>query len=210
VTATEPTVRWRLRRSENGLRLGQVRGFGTERFTWADLLRAPLAAARVYALYFPSRFDLPVDREVAESLRVFGGATSERTSVDFWDPQDVHFSEALDLFGLRNPPALVLAAGLQVQAADAGSAVAVPDSLYCISFSDQAVLTDRERMAAAVNIAHEILTRCNSREIASYVRRRKTKALLAAIGHGAGAVRDELVKLHPKFGLPGGFSVELG
>jgi hypothetical protein len=206
----EPTARWRLRRTETGLRLGQVRAFGTEKFTWADLLRVPLAGAHVYALYFPSRFDLPVDREAAESLRVFGGATSERTSVDFWDPQDAHFSEALDLFGLRNPPALVLATGLHAQAADAGGAAALPDSLYCISFSDQAVLADRERMAAAVNIAHEILTRCDSREIASYVRARKIKALLATIGHGAGAVRDELVKLHPKFGLPGGFSVGLG
>jgi hypothetical protein len=206
----ESNARWRLRRTETGLRLGQVRAVGTEKFTWADLLRVPLAAARVYALYFPSRFDLPVDREAAESLRVFGAATSEQTSVDFWDPQDVHFSTALDLFGLRNPPALVLATGLQAQMADAGGAAALPDSVYCISFSDPAVLADRERMAAAVNIAHEILTRCDDREIASYVRARKIKALLATIGHGAGAVRDELVKLHPKFGLPGGYSIELG
>lgn len=210
MTAMESTARWRLRRTVTGLRLGQVRAFGTERFTWADLLRAPLAAAHVYALYFPSRFDLPVDGAATELLRLFGAATSERTSVDFWDPQDVHFSEALDLFGLRNPPALVLVTGLQSQVANAQSAAALPDSLYCISFSDPAVLADRERMAAAVNIAHEILTRCDSREIASYVRARKIKALLATIGHGAGAVRDELVKLHPKFGLPGGFSVELG
>lgn len=202
--------RWRLRRTGAGLRLGQVRAFGTELFTWADLLRLPLAAVRVYALYFPSRFDLPVDEAATSSLRLFGQQSSDTTSVDFWDPRDVHFSEALDLFGLRNPPALVLVTGLRAQAADVVGAAESLDSLYCISFADTAVLTDRERMAAAVNMAHEILMRCDSREIASYIRRRKIKALLAAIGHGAGAVRDELVKLHPSFGLPGGFSVELG
>ena len=109
----QPVTRWRLRRTDSGLQLGEVRTLGNERFTWADLLRVPLSGTRVYALYFPSRFDLPVDSVAADSLRVFGRATSEWTSVDFWDPQDKHFSEALDLFGLRTPPALVLAAGLQ-------------------------------------------------------------------------------------------------
>lgn len=52
--------------------------------------------------------------------------------------------------------------------------------------------------------------RCDSKEISGYIRQRKIKALLGAIGRGAGTVRDELIKLHPKFGLPGGFSVELG
>jgi len=170
----------------------------------------PLAAVRVYVLYFPSRFNLPVDAAATESLRFFGPATSELTNVDFWDPQDVHFSAALDLFGLRNPPALVLVVGLQTQSADTPGADAQSDSLYCISFSDEAVLADRQRMAAAVNIAHEILMRCDNREIARYIRGRKIKALLATIGHGAGAVRNELIKLHPKFGLPGGMSVEVG
>jgi hypothetical protein len=85
-----------------------------------------------------------------------------------------------------------------------------PDSLYCISFADSAVLADRQQLAAAVNIAHEVLMRCDSKEIAGYIRQRKIKALLDTIGRGAGTVRDELIKLHPKFGLPGGFSVELG
>jgi hypothetical protein len=210
VITSGTAIRWRLRRTETGLRLGQVRSFGTEKFTWADLLRVPLAAVRVYALYFPSRFDLPVDAAASESLRLFGDATSERTSVDFWDPRDLHYSEALGLFGLRNPPALVLATGLQVHAAEAADAPVRPELLYCIAFADPAVLSDRPRMAAAVNIAHEILVRCDSKEIASYVRGRKVTALLAAIGRGAGVARDELVKLHPTFGLPGGFSVELG
>ena len=182
---------------------------GSETFTWADLLRVPLASTRVYALYFPSRFDLPVDAAATESLRLFGRATSNRTSVDFWDPQDEHFSEALKLFGLRSPPALVLATGLQA-VAEAPGAVARPDMLYCISFADQAVLADRERMAAAVNVAHEVLMQCDSKEIVSHIRARKIKALLAAVARGAGMVRDEVVKLHPTFGLPGGFSVELG
>jgi hypothetical protein len=200
-----------MRRPETGLLwLGRLRDFGSDTFTWADLLQGRLSEVRVFALYFPSRFNLPVDAAASESLRLFGDATSELTSVDFWDPQDKEFSEALGLFGLRNPPALVLVSGLQTQAPEALDAATQSDSLYCISFSDSAVLADRERMASAVNIAHEILMRCDSREIASYVHGRKIKALLGAIGRGAGAVRDQLIQLHPKFGLPGGFSVELG
>jgi hypothetical protein len=210
LTTSGPVAKWRLRRTETGLRLGQLRALGSERFTWADLLRVPLAAVRVYVLYFPSRFNLPVDAAATEALRVFGPATSEQTSVDFWDPQDVHFSDALELFGLRSPPALVMVAGLQAQVAEAVGTDILPDSLYCISFSDEAVLSDRQRMAAAVNIAHEILMRCDNREIARYIRGQKIKELLAAIGHGAGAVRDELIKLRPKFGLPGGLSVGVG
>jgi hypothetical protein len=210
VTTSGPAARWRLRRTEAGLRLGRLRAFGTDTFTWADLLQGRLGEVRVFALYFPSRFNLPVDDAASESLRLFGDATSKLTSVDFWDPQDEHYSEALGMFGLREPPALVLVSGLQTQAPDALDAARLSDSLYCISFSDSAVLADRDRMASAVNIAHEILMRCDSREIASYIHGRKRKAVLGAIGRGAGAVRDELVRLHPKFGLPGGFSVELG
>jgi hypothetical protein len=207
VTTSAPAARWRLRRTPTGLRLGQLRSFGTDAFTWADLLRGPLGPVRVYALYFPSRFDLPVDAAATESLRVFGRATSANTSVDFWDPQDEHFSVALELFGLRSPPALVLTTGLQAQRpADADRS----DSLYCMSFADATVLGDRERLASAVNIAHEVLMRCDSKELAGYIRGRKIRALLTAIGRGAGAVQSELIKLHPKFGLPGGFSIELG
>src|SRR5215813_6244682 len=198
MTTEVPAAKWRLRRTETGLRLGQLRSIGTGAFTWEDLLRGQLSAVRIFALYFPSRFNLPVDLAATESLRLFGNATSGLTSVDFWDPQDEHFSTALELFSLRNPPALVLVTGLHVTA-DSPDAARLSDSLYCISFSDHEVLGDRARLAAAVNIAHEILMRCDSREIAGYVRARKVKALVGAIGRGAGAVRDELVKLHPKF-----------
>ena len=210
MTTSGSAAKWRLRQTETGLQLGQLRAFGTETFTWADLLRGPLGAVRVYALYFPSRFGLPVDAEATQSLRIFGDATSGLTSVNFWDPRDKHFSAALELFGLRNPPALVLVTGLQAQPTDNVDETKLSDGLYCISFTDAGILSDRARMAAAVNMAHEILMRCDRREIVSYIKGRKIKALLAAIGRGAGVVRDELVRLHPTFGLPGGFSVELG
>jgi hypothetical protein len=190
------------------LRLGQLRAFGSEAFTWADLLAGSLADVHVFALYFPSRFDLPVDMAATEALRAFGAATPKSTSVDFWDPTDEHFSEALGLFRLRNPPALVLVTGLQHQVT--GTVEDAAGSLYCISFADTEVLTDRASLAAAVNIAHEVLVRCDQTEIAGYIRGQKIKALLAAIGRGAGAVRDEIVQLHPKFSLPGGISIELG
>ncbi len=208
VTSEQPVTRWRLRHTADGLRLGQLRAFGSEAFTWADLLTGSLADVRVFALYFPSRFDLPVDTAATEALRAFGAATPKSTSVDFWDPADEHFSKALGLFGLRNPPALVLVTGLQDHVT--GAAGTVADLLYCISFADSAVLSERASLAAAVNIAHEVLVRCDKAEIAGYIRGQKIKALLAAIGRGAGAVRDEIVRLHPKFSLPGGFSVELG
>jgi hypothetical protein len=208
--------RWRLRHGHAGLKLMEVRSFGTEEFTWADLLRPELAKALVHAFYFPSRFDLPVDAAATESLRLFGQQSSAKTSVNFWDPTDENFSEALGLFGLRNPPVLVLVTGLHREEDSEGGEGKAPDigslsdSLYCISFADQDVLADRQRLAAAVNIAHEILVRCDSKEITHYVRGRKRKELLGVIGQRAGAVRDELIKLHPKFGLPGGFSFELG
>jgi hypothetical protein len=210
VSSSAVDKRWRLRRTESGLRLGQLRAFGTERFTWADLLRAPLAATEVYVLYFPSRFALPVDGAVTEALQVFGSATSQRTSVDFWDPQDEHFSDALALFGLEVPPALVLATGLQTQQSDPAAQAAPAEPLYCISFVDQTMLSERAKLAAAVNAAHEVLMRCDRNEIAGYIRSRKVKSLLEAIGKLSAALRDQLLKLKPKFGLPGGFSIELG
>jgi hypothetical protein len=200
-------TRWRLRRADAGLRLGKLRAMGTETFTWADLLTDRLADVHVFALYFPSRFDLPVDAAATEALRAFGAATPKSTSVDFWDSTDEYFSTALGLFGLRTPPAMVLVAGLREHVSGgAGEA----ESLYCISFSDSAILSDRTNLASAVNIAYEVLVRCDKAEIASYIRGRKIKDLLAAIGRGAGTVRDEIIRLHPKFSLPGGLSIELG
>ncbi len=84
------------------------------------------------------------------------------------------------------------------------------DSLYCISFADSAVPSERASLAAAVNIAHEVLVRCDKAEIAGYIRGQKIKALLAAIGRGAGAVRDEIVRLHPEFSLPAAFPSNRG
>lgn len=210
VAAPRPDRRWRLRRTDAGLRLGEVRAFGTERFTWADLLQAPLSDAEVYVLYFPSRFDLPVDAAATDSLRHFGDATSGKTSVDFWDPRDEHFSEALALFGLETPPVLVLATGLQVQRPEGAGATQEFDSLYCISFTEPGLLADRAQMAAAVNAAHEILLRCDPVEIAGYIRARKVRSLLQVIERLSAGLRDQLIKLKPKFGLPGGFSIELG
>jgi hypothetical protein len=194
---------WRLRRSSGLLRLERLRAFGSAELTWADLFSAELTDAELFVLYFPSRFELPIDEAATETLKVFAANTSSRTSVNFWDPRDRNFETAIGLFGIRTPPALVLATGLHAADPD------VP-SLYSISFEDPAVLTDRERTAAAVNLAHGILTRCDRREIASYVRARKAKGLLSLLGRGAGTVRDELVRLNPKFGLPGGLSLELG
>jgi hypothetical protein len=199
-----------LRRTESGLRLGRVRALGTERFTWADLLRAQLAAVELYVLYFPSRFDLPVDDVVINALRLFGDATSQRTSVDFWDPQDEHFSDALALFGLEVPPAVVLVTGLRTQQSNPAKQTVPGEPLYCISFVDQTMLTDRAQLAAAVNAAHEVLMRCDRDEIAGYIRRRKVRSLLKVIGTLSASVRDQLLKFKPKFGLPGGFSVGLG
>lgn len=192
--------RFLLRAGPAGLRMAPLRGLGTATFGWSDLLAAELSAADVFVIYFPSRFDLPVDGAMSETLKVFGSHSSSRTSVNSWDPTDEHFSEALALFGVRRPPALVLITGLE------GGI----DSLYCVSFTDASVLSERALTAEALNIAHEVLMRCDRSEIAGYLRGRKREALLRAVGRGAGVVRDELLRLHPKFGLPGGFTVELG
>lgn len=202
--------RWRLNVAETGLRLSRLRAFGSAGFTWADLLQRALSSVRVFVLYFPSRFDLPVDTAAAEALRRFGEETPHLTSINFWDSRDEHFSSALSMFGVRNPPALVLVTGLQVGSGEESGKPTLDDSLYCISFTDSTILEDRARMATAVNLAHEILMRCDRREIANYVRGRKAKALLSAVGRGTGRISSELAQLHPVFGLPGGFSIEIG
>ncbi len=157
----------------------------------------PLAAAHVFVLYFPSRFDLPVDTVVGDALTTFGARAGSRTRVAIWDTTDQNFPQALRLFGLQNPPALVLATGMR----DMPDAEGAADSLYCISFTGHGLPSEPGGVAEAVNIAHEVLTRCDRREIAGYVRRRRIKALLKAIGLSAGTVRDELVKLQPTLGL---------
>jgi hypothetical protein len=206
VPTRDGSTRWRLHSSDAGLRMSPVRAFGSDVFDWGDLLRARLATAQVYVIYFPSRFQLPVDTIATDTLRVFGANTSIATSVNVWDPTDGHFSAALGLFGLRQPPALVLVTGLRERDPDDDPA----SSLYCLSFAAESVLADPARMASAVNIAHEILTRCDPKEIAGYVRARRVSSILRLIGRGTGAIMDEFVRLHPKLGLPGGVSVELG
>jgi hypothetical protein len=47
MTSSGPAVKWRLRQTEAGLQLGQLRAFGTGTLPWADLLRGPLGAVRV-------------------------------------------------------------------------------------------------------------------------------------------------------------------
>jgi hypothetical protein len=199
---------WRVEETPNGLHLTPVvrRGPLAEGLTWADLLHFRLRAVRVFVLYFPSRFDLAVDAAAKAALEVFGRQTGPGTSVNFWDPADPEFSRALAFFQVAAPPALVLATGLK---ADGGQ---LPDrgDVYALAITDSRVLTDRERLAGAVNTAHEVLMRGDRNEIARYVRERAAGSLLDALGRLAGRLRDELVKLKPKFVLPGGFSLEVG
>jgi hypothetical protein len=185
-----------------------VRGFGSEELTWADLLYRQVSAVKVYALYFPTRFELPVDTAATEALRAFGRLTGAGTSVNFWDPTDGEFDHALRLFGLEQPPALVFATGLQLRGAELGRGEQA--NMYMIAITDQAVLADRERLAAAANTAHEIVLRASPKEIAGYLRRREADSVLASVGRIAAELRDQLVKLKPKLGLPGGVSLSFG
>jgi hypothetical protein len=197
---------WRLdESSDGGLRLTEApptRGFGEENFTWADLLYFRLAEVRLYMLYFPSRFGLPVDAACMDLLHRFGENTPISTSVNFWDPHDEHFTEALGLFRLSAPPALVLAIGLQTTR----DRLIDDSALYCITFTDKEVLGDPERLAEAVNLAHEVLTKGKPNEIAALIRSRNRQGLVTALG----AAADRFVKLQPKLGLPGGFSIAVG
>ena len=203
-------ARWRVEETPAGLRLASVavRGLGSEQFTWAELLSRQVSPVKVFVLYFPSRFDLEVDKAAMEALRSFGEHTGQSTSVNFWDPTDAEFGRALGLFDLQTPPALVFATGLRLRGAE--YADADRGSLYTIAITDQAVLTDRARLAAAANTAHEIVLRANPREIAGYVRRREVGSFLSGIGRIAGELRDQVLKLKPKVGLPGGISIQVG
>jgi hypothetical protein len=181
---------------------------GRERFTWASLLYPRLAPVSAYVLYFPSRFDLAVDRQSRAVLRTFGANSSRATSVNFWDPADPSFDQALSLFHLEAPPALVLVTGLSLEGIDPAGPSDTP--LYSISFTDTAVLADRERLARAVNAAHAVILRGDPREITREVRKQDAQALTRMLGRIAVAVRDQLVQLKPKIGLPGGASVGIG
>jgi hypothetical protein len=203
---------WSLGGQSDGLRLIKPtdvrRSFGDETFTWAKLIYAKLAPIQVFVLYFPSRFDLPLDKSCADLLRAFGKNTPEKTSVNFWDPQDENLAEALKLFDLATPPAVVLATGLELNGIEPQG----PDNsdLYSISYSDKTVLADTDRFVSAVNLAHEVLLKGDPKEIAALIRKQNVGGLLAAIAQIASAVRDQLVLLKPKLGLPGGVSLSVG
>jgi hypothetical protein len=184
------------------------RQFDSEKFTWGHLLYGKLAPVKAYVIYFPSRFDLKIDTTAEEALRVFGGHTGSGTSVNFWDPQDPKFSDALQLFDLKSTPALVFATGLQLN--DIEPYGPNKANLYTIAITDPEVLGDRERLASVANSVHEIIIRSNPKEIAGYLRKSTITSLLAALAKVAGGLLDQLLKLKPKFQLPGGASLELG
>ena len=199
---------WRVEELPGGLRLTPVsrRGLGSEELTWADLLYFQLAASTVLLLYFPSRFGLEVDTLAHEALIVFARATGTDTLVNFWDPTDPEFSRALALFDVAAPPALVLARGLKLR----GKRTLDRANLYAISISEPDVLRDRDRLATAVNAAHEVLARGDAAEISGYLRKRAVSSLLQAFGRLGSSVADGLVRLKPKVSLPGGPSIQLG
>jgi hypothetical protein len=201
---------WRIDETQGGLRLSpvKVRGLHAEPLTWADLLSSRLEQVQVYALYFPSRFDLEVDTQASETLRSFGRNTPASTSVSFWDPTDPEFSRALSFFDLKTPPALVFVSGLQLEEMTSGGSGHLP--LYSTSITDQEVLRDRERLASAANNIHELIVRGNPREITGYLRERRLDALLETIGKLSGRLRDQILKLKPKLQLPGGMSIQIG
>jgi hypothetical protein len=201
---------WRVEESAGGLRLSRrvVRSLGSEEYTWADLLYQHLASVQVYVLYFPSRFDLPVDTDVHTALTTFGQQIGTRTSVNFWDAADPEFGTALAFFQLTAPPALVLATGRARTGRK--SAVPEPDNLFSIAITDSGILADREQLASAVNSAHDVLLRGDRREITNYVRTHDVQKLLEALATIAGTLRDEFLKFRPKVGLPGGISLQLG
>ena len=207
------TTRWRVEDTATGVRLSPVpglgspvRGLGSAELTWADLLLSKLSTTRVYALDFTSRFDIPVDAAARGALESFGRQTGKGTSVDIWDPTDPEFSRALAFFDLEAPPALVLAIGLRAKPRRDLDR----EDLYAIAITDPQTLGDRERLASAVNAAHEVLVRGDPKEITGLVRQRAVSSLLATVGRLAERVRDEILKFKPKFQLPGGVSVQVG
>lgn len=202
---------WRLEETDNGLRLKQEdkrREKGSERFTWAELLYGKLALVKVYAIYFPSRFDLPVDNQAMDALKVFGKNTGPDTSVNFWDTTDPEFIKALELFKLNTIPALVLARGLKFNnMVPQGPTKA---DLYTIVIADTDLLSKSERLAYAVNAAHQILIGSNPQEISNYIHTQNAKALLESIGKIASSLLKEIRKFKLTFQLPGGVSLQLG
>jgi len=202
------TSTWAVHQTPHGLRLAEVelRAAGSSSLTWAELLGTRLCTVRVYVLYFASRFDLTVDTTVRAALEAFGRQTSDLTSVSSWDPADPHLDQALRLFDLAAPPALVLATGLKKRRKQ----ILKQSSLYAITITEPRVLGDRERLAAVVNSAHEVLMRGDADAITSYLRKRDCEALLASLASVERFLVQQIATLKPKFQLPGGLSIQLG
>jgi hypothetical protein len=190
------------------MELVSLRAMGDEEFTWAHLLYGKLGAVKIGIFYFPSRFDSATDKTVIDSLRAFGRNTGADTSVNIWDPKDPDFEQAMSLFGLKTVPAILLATGLKIDGMTPRGPSKTP--LYSITLNDPSVLADAGRFQAAVNDAHEVLLRSDPKEIAGYIRADRASDILAAIGKVASRIRDEILKWKPKFGLPGGVSVQIG
>lgn len=192
------------------LRLSSImpRDFGSRKLIWAHLLYRRLAFVDVYVIYFPSRFDLNVDKVVEETLREFGTNTGKRTSVNFWDAKDPDFTLALNYFHEKSPPVLVFVAGLAKTGL--GQTGLDESNLYSITISDQKVLGDRLRLASITNTIHEMLVRSDPREIASFVKRQSLNSLLATIGRISMMLKDQFLSFKPKFQLPDGTSIQFG
>src|SRR5579864_6076870 len=105
--------KWSVKETQGGLQLVPRRALGSDRFTWAHLLYSRLRPVQVYILYFPSRFNLSLDKIVIDMLRTFGTNTGSGTSVNIWDSRDPNWEKALMLFDIKSPPALVFVTGLQ-------------------------------------------------------------------------------------------------
>lgn len=200
---------WRVAEVDGLLRLEEVtaRGVGSRSLTWAELLDRRLATAQVLVVYFPSRFDLGVDKTVKDALATFGKRTGAGTSVNIWDTTDSAFTEALGFFDLKSPPALVIATGHLIR----GSHAFGPNrNLYCVSITSTETLGSIDRLVSAINSIHEMMVRSDPSEIARYARTQKAHSAVQVLGRVAHAVRDELVALKLKVQFPGGPTVEIG
>lgn len=184
------------------------RSFGSRELTWSQLLFPRLRDVHVFVLFFASRFDTKLDHVVREMLRTFGEQTPPNTSVNFWDPRDPQFDAALRLFDKGTAPAVVLVTDLALE----GVEPAGPDysHFYSIVLTKSAVLENRERLAEAVGHAHTVLLHGDPKEIVGFIRSQRRRELIAAVGSALGSFGSALLLLHPRFGLPGGMSVEIG
>jgi hypothetical protein len=162
-------AKWSLEETNDGLRLVPLRSLGSDRFTWAHLLYGRLDLVQVYVVYFPSRFDLAVDKTFIDTLRTFGSNTGSSTSVNVWDTRDPNFEKALELFDIKSPPALVLATGLQLKEIEPLD----PDkvNIYTLTITNMDVLSSPDKLPQSINIAHDILIRGNPKEITSHLTR---------------------------------------